>query len=122
MGGEYDKSDAIISVNSGAGGTDAQDWTQMLFRMYTRYVEKKGWKWELIASSDGEEAGLKSATIRVYGKYAYGYLKGENGIHRLVRISPFDANKRRHTTFWQIRLWVFESGKRCPQARKIISF
>ena len=99
LGGEYDKSDAIISVNSGAGGTDAQDWTQMLFRMYTRYIEQKGWKWELIDSSDGEEAGLKSATVRVYGKYAYGYLKAEKGVHRLVRLSPFNANNKRQTSF-----------------------
>ena len=99
LGGEYDKSDAIISVNSGAGGTDAQDWTQMLFRMYTRYIEQKGWKWELIDSSDGEEAGLKSATVRVFGKYAYGYLKAEKGVHRLVRLSPFNANNKRQTSF-----------------------
>ena len=99
LGGEYDKSDAIISVNAGAGGTDAQDWTQMLFRMYSRYIEKKGWKWELIDSSDGEEAGLKSATLRVYGKYAYGYLKAEKGVHRLVRLSPFNANNKRQTSF-----------------------
>ena len=99
LGGEYDKSDAIISVNAGAGGTDAQDWTQMLFRMYSRYIEQKGWKWELIDSSDGEEAGLKSATLRVFGKYAYGYLKAEKGVHRLVRLSPFNANNKRQTSF-----------------------
>lgn len=99
LGGEYDKSDAIISVNAGAGGTDAQDWTQMLFRMYSRYIEKKGWKCDLIESSDGEEAGLKSATLRVYGKYAYGYLKAEKGVHRLVRLSPFNANNKRQTSF-----------------------
>ena len=99
LGGEYDKSDAIISVNAGAGGTDAQDWTQMLFRMYTRYIEKQGWKWELIEASDGEEAGLKSATLRVFGKYAYGYLKAEKGVHRLVRLSPFNANNKRQTSF-----------------------
>ncbi len=99
LGGEYDKSDAIISINAGAGGTDAQDWAQMLLRMYSRWAESRNWKVELIERSDGEEAGLKSATIKVMGKYAYGLAKAEKGVHRLVRISPFNANGKRQTSF-----------------------
>lgn len=99
LSGEYDKDDVIITVNAGAGGTDAQDWAQMLLRMYCRWAEKKGWKIELIERSDGEEAGIKSATVKISGKYAYGYAKAEKGVHRLVRISPFNANGKRQTSF-----------------------
>lgn len=96
---EDDVRDAIITINSGAGGTESQDWAEMLLRMYLRYCEKKGFKTTLIDRLDGDGAGIKSATIEVKGEYAYGYLKAENGVHRLVRISPFDANKKRHTSF-----------------------
>ncbi len=99
LSGEYDEADAFISVNAGAGGTDAQDWASMLLRMYTRWAEQRGWKTELVDKSDGEEAGIKSATIRITGKYAYGYAKAEKGVHRLVRISPFNANGKRQTSF-----------------------
>ena len=99
LSGEYDKNSAIITVNAGAGGTDAQDWASMLLRMYLRWAEKRNWSTDLIEKSDGEEAGIKSATIRVDGKYAYGYLKAEKGVHRLVRISPFNANGKRQTSF-----------------------
>lgn len=94
-----DVRDAIITINSGAGGTESQDWAEMLMRMYMRYSERKGFKTTLVDRLDGDGAGIKSATIEVRGEYAYGYLKAENGVHRLVRISPFDANKKRHTSF-----------------------
>lgn len=96
---EDDKRDAILNINSGAGGTEAQDWAQMLMRMYLRYCEKQGFKANIVDLLEGDGAGIKSATIEVSGQYAYGYLKAENGVHRLVRISPFDSNKKRHTSF-----------------------
>ena len=91
--------DCILTINSGAGGTEAQDWSEMLLRMYLRYCEKNNYKAILVDRLDGDGAGIKSATVEVIGEYAYGYLKAENGVHRLVRISPFDSNKRRHTSF-----------------------
>ena len=97
--GEYDKSDAILSLHAGAGGTEAQDWVSMLFRMYKMYCEKAGYSVEVLDRRDGDEAGIKSVTFVVRGVNAYGYLKAEMGVHRLVRISPFDANARRHTSF-----------------------
>lgn len=99
LSGEYDEADAFLSINAGAGGTDAQDWANMLLRMYTRWSETRGWKVELVDKSEGEEAGIKSATIRITGKFAYGYAKAEKGVHRLVRISPFNANGKRQTSF-----------------------
>ncbi len=99
LGGPEDKSDAILTVNAGAGGTDSQDWAEMLLRMYTRFCEREGWKLELLDRQDGEEAGIKSASFAVRGDYAYGMLRSEAGVHRLVRISPFDSNARRHTAF-----------------------
>lgn len=99
LGDVDDIRNAIISINSGAGGTEAQDWADMLFRMYLRYAEGNGFKTQILDLQDGDEAGIKSATIIVDGEYAYGYMKGESGVHRLVRISPFDSNKRRHTSF-----------------------
>jgi len=99
LSGEYDEADAFLTINAGAGGTDAQDWASLLLRMYTRWAEAKNWKVELVDKSDGEEAGIKSATIKITGKYAYGYAKAEKGVHRLVRISPFNANGKRQTSF-----------------------
>ena len=99
MGTPEDASNAWFSIHAGAGGTESQDWAEMLLRMYTRFGEARGWKAELIDRQDGEEAGLKSATLHVVGDHAYGYLKGEMGVHRLVRISPFDSAQRRHTSF-----------------------
>jgi len=99
LSGEHDLRDCIMNIHAGAGGTESQDWAEMLMRMYLRYCEKKGWSAETLEYSPGEEAGIKSATLMIRGDYAYGYLKAENGVHRLVRISPFDAAKRRHTSF-----------------------
>ena len=97
--GEYDHLNCMLTIHAGAGGTEAQDWASMLFRMYTRWAERQGFKWETLDYEDGDEAGIKSATIMVIGENAYGYLRGENGVHRLVRISPFDSNARRQTSF-----------------------
>jgi peptide chain release factor 2 len=105
LSGEADANDAYLEVNAGAGGTEAQDWAQMLLRMYTRWAQDQGYKVELIDESQGEEAGIKSATIKVAGHNAYGWLKGESGVHRLVRISPFDSQARRHTSFASV--WVY---------------
>ena len=99
LSGEYDDADAILTINAGAGGTDAQDWASMLLRMYLRWAEQRGWSAELLDKLDGEEAGIKSATFKISGKYAFGYSKAERGVHRLVRISPFNANGKRQTSF-----------------------
>lgn len=99
LSGEYDEANAILTVNAGAGGTDAQDWASMLLRMYIRWAESHNWKVDLLDKSEGEEAGIKSATIKIAGKFAYGYAKAEKGVHRLVRISPFNANGKRQTSF-----------------------
>ena len=99
LSGEADPNDCYLEVNSGAGGTEAQDWAEMLLRMYLRWAEKRGFKSTIINRSDGEEAGIKSATVRIAGEMAYGWSKTETGVHRLVRISPYDSNARRHTSF-----------------------
>ena len=104
MCGEYDNNTAIISFHPGAGGTEAQDWCQMLYRMITRWAERNGFKVKLMDWQDGDEAGIKAATIMVEGPNAYGYLKSENGVHRLVRVSPFDAAGRRQTSFASIEV------------------
>jgi peptide chain release factor 2 len=105
LGGPHDHGNAILTIHPGAGGTEAQDWAEMLYRMYLRWVERRGYTLEIIDHQDGEEAGLKSATVLIRGKDAYGYLKAENGVHRLVRISPFDANARRHTSFASVYVY-----------------
>jgi peptide chain release factor 2 len=99
LSGPYDSGDALLAFHAGAGGTDSQDWAAMLMRMYLRWAEKNGYQAEILDSSEGEEAGIKSATLSISGKYAYGYLRSEKGVHRLVRLSPFDAAHRRHTSF-----------------------
>ena len=99
LSGEYDKNNAILTFHAGAGGTEAQDWVEMLYRMYTRFAQRHDYKVTVLDYLDGDEAGIKSASILVEGMYAYGYLKAENGVHRLVRVSPFDSSGRRHTSF-----------------------
>lgn len=99
LSGEYDRGDAMLAIHAGAGGTDSQDWTAMLQRMYLRWAESRGYETEILDTTEGEEAGIKSVTISVEGAYAYGYLRAEKGVHRLVRLSPFDASHRRHTSF-----------------------
>lgn len=104
LSGEYDEADAILTINAGAGGTDAQDWASMLLRMYIRWAENRGWNVDLLDKLDGDEAGIKSATIKITGKYAFGYAKAEKGVHRLVRISPFNANGKRQTSFASVEV------------------
>ncbi len=105
LSGEADANDCYIEIHSGAGGTESQDWAQMLMRMYMRWAERRGYKVDVVEVQDGEEAGIKSATLQVQGHNAYGWLKTESGVHRLVRISPFDSNARRHTSFASV--WVY---------------
>jgi peptide chain release factor 2 len=105
LGGEHDRKNAILTIHPGAGGTESQDWAEMLLRMYIRWMERRGLKKELIDYQPGEEAGLKSATLTITGEYAYGLLSAEAGVHRLVRISPFDQAARRHTSFASVYVW-----------------
>ena len=104
LSGEYDNHNAILTFHAGAGGTEAQDWAQMLYRMYTRWTERHGFTYQIMDYQEGDEAGIKSATIMVEGENAYGYLRGEHGVHRLVRVSPFDANARRQTSFASVEV------------------
>lgn len=104
LSGKYDSGNALLTINAGAGGTDSQDWSAMLQRMYLRWSDKRGYKTEILDMTEGEEAGIKSVTIAVNGKFAYGYLRPEKGVHRLVRLSPFDSNHRRHTSFTQVEV------------------
>ena len=105
LAGDYDSEDAIFAIHAGAGGVDAQDWAEMLERMYLRWMEQNGYQAEILDRSNGDEAGLKSVTVSVKGEYAFGYLQSEEGVHRLVRLSPFDSANRRHTSFAKVELW-----------------
>jgi peptide chain release factor 2 len=105
LGGDHDRANAILTINAGAGGTDSQDWAEMLLRMYLRWCDRRGFKRDIADIQAGEEAGIKSATVMVHGEYAYGYLAAEAGVHRLVRISPFDSNARRQTSFASVFAW-----------------
>ncbi len=105
LSGPYDQSDAILVIHAGAGGTDSQDWSAMLLRMYLRWAENRGFRAEVVDSLEGDEAGVKRAMLSIEGKYAYGYLQSERGVHRLVRLSPFDTNHRRHTSFALVEVW-----------------
>lgn len=106
LSGELDANGTYLSINSGAGGTEAQDWAEMLYRMYLRYADKSGYKIETLEYNEGDGAGIKSATLLIQGPYAYGYLKAESGVHRLVRVSPYDSNARRHTSFASVFVWA----------------
>jgi peptide chain release factor 2 len=105
LSGKYDAEDAYLAIHAGAGGTDAQDWAAMLLRMYLRWAERRGFKTEIVSEMPGDEAGIKSATVSVQGDYVFGYLRSERGVHRLVRLSPFDSNHRRHTSFCLVEAW-----------------
>ncbi len=105
LSGPYDAEDAVLAIHAGAGGTDSQDWAQMLQRMYIRWAEQHGYRVQILSEMEGDEAGIKSTTMSVAGDYAYGYLKAERGVHRLVRLSPFDAANRRHTSFALVEVW-----------------
>jgi peptide chain release factor 2 len=104
LSGPYDRGDVLLAIHAGAGGTDSQDWAEMLQRMYLRWTERKGYQTNILDTTFGEEAGIKSVTISVSGRYAYGYLRSEKGVHRLVRLSPFDSNHRRHTSFTMVEI------------------
>lgn len=105
LSGKYDAEDAYLAIHAGAGGTDAQDWAAMLLRMYLRWAERRGFKTEIVDEMPGDEAGIKYATISIQGEYVYGYARAERGVHRLVRLSPFDSNHRRHTSFCLVEVW-----------------
>lgn len=105
LSGQYDTEDALLAIHAGAGGTDAQDWAEMLQRMYLRWAEQRGFKTQIVSQTEGDEAGIKSVTIAIEGDYVYGYLRSERGVHRLVRLSPFDASSRRHTSFVLVEVW-----------------
>lgn len=117
LNGKYDSHNAILTIHAGAGGTEAQDWAQMLFRMFSMYCEKQNFKFEVYSLLDGDEAGIKSVTFSVVGENAYGYLKCEKGVHRLVRISPFDANARRHTSFASVEVMPEIEESEMPEIR-----
>lgn len=105
LSGKYDAEDAYLAIHAGAGGTDAQDWAAMLLRMYLRWAERRGFKAEIVSEMPGDEAGIKSVTVSIQGDYVFGYLRSERGVHRLVRLSPFDSNHRRHTSFCLVEIW-----------------